>query len=123
MAKSIITATAILLFIITITVTSFIYTKNTTDIMTASVASLRENLEKSVKSGIDETVNVWESRKTYLTYIINHRDIRNISESLLKTKQKAENDEFEEAIEELEVALFYIKALPENEKVTIGNIF
>lgn len=123
MAKSLITATVILGTIAAMIAMSFIYTQNTANMMTKALSSAQENFRKSDKGGVDEVLQTWESRKTFLTYIINHRYIEDISESLLKIKQRAEIGNYTDALHEADLAIFYINGLPENEKVTVGNIF
>ena len=123
MGKSIAAALLISVVILAVTVVSFLYTKNTENLMINTLSQVEKNLELQNSQGIDDAINIWKNRKTYLTYIINHRDIEEISKALLKTKKEAECQNFDAALNNLAVAVFHIKNLPENERVSVGNIF
>ena len=123
MGKSIAAALLISVVILAVTVVAFLYTKNTENLMINTLSQVEKNLELQNSQGIDDAINIWKNRKTYLTYIINHRDIEEISKALLKTKKEAECQNFDAALNNLAVAVFHIKNLPENERVSVGNIF
>lgn len=123
MKNSVIYAVAIGLAIGTATVASFLYTEKTTNYVVQSLENTRISLDKGEHTDeLSKLVDSWEEKKKYLMFIINHRDVENVSVSLIKAKQRAEGGEFQEAIKEIEIAIFLVKELTEKERLVIENV-
>ncbi len=124
MKSSVIYAITIGLLIGAATVTAFLYTSSTTDFVTESLEKARTSLDRGEKTEeLAALVDSWEEKKKYLMFIINHRDIENVSVSLIKAKQRAEGGEFDEAIKEIEIATFLVNELTEKERLVMENVF
>lgn len=117
MARSVIVAVSVLVIISVASVVSFYYTENT-------VAEFSERLEKAGSDPIKlgEISDLWDKRKKPLMLIINHRDLENISVSLIRAHREAESGRLDMALEECDVAKFLMEELVERERLSLENI-
>lgn len=118
MKKTIIVTAIILSLIITGSVTSFVYTKN-------MVESFSEELRRagSDYSEIGKIRSQWDNKKTILMLFMNHRDIEEVSVSLLRAEAEAKEGREGAALQEIELAVFLMEELVERERLSAENIF
>ena len=55
-------------------------------------------------------------------YIMNHRDVEQVSEALLRGKAELLSGRIDMALQEIDVARFYLSELTEREKLSIENL-
>jgi len=123
MARSVIISFVILAVIIALSVFSVFYTKTASEFMADELSLAVESIEKGAGSEtLDNTIMKWEEERKILMFILNHRDIDDISLSLLKAKQKLSAGKDQEAVDEIKVAIFLVKGLHEKEKIKTENI-
>lgn len=81
-----------------------------------------ENREE-VKETFEKLEEEWEKTNKIWSVIVIHEELDNIEESLTKAKSSIYDGEVEEALEEIETAIFFIKHVREREKILLKNIF
>lgn len=124
MKASAIYAAAIGLLVAVVTLCSFFYMEKTADYVKGQLYLLSEELAQGKSTERATTLfDEWNEKKKVIMCLTNHRDIENVSLSLIKVKQQTENGELEEAVKETETALFLVNDLVEKERFSIENIF
>ena len=79
----------------------------------------RENIKKQINE-IDEK---WEEINKTWAEIVVHQELDNIHQSLTKAKSNIEEGGIEDAIQEIETALFFVEHVKQREKISLKNIF
>lgn len=79
----------------------------------------RENIKKQINE-IDEK---WEEINKTWAEIVVHQELDNIHQSLTKAKSNIEEGGLEDAIQEIETALFFVEHVKQREKISLKNIF
>ncbi len=92
-------------------------------IKTADALSLAIQQNADVEQAMSELKNRWEEFENWMLVLGNHKDVDNISISLLKTENHILYGEMEKAVQELDVARYLLNDLPEKDKVSWVNIF
>lgn len=84
----------------------------------------KENDERSIlEEQFNKTEEKWKETNGMWSVIVMHAELDNIEESLTRTKSSIFDGQLEEALEEIETAMFYINHVREREKVELKNIF
>ncbi len=84
----------------------------------------KESDERStLENQFNKTEEKWNKINSVWSIIIIHEEIDNIEESLIKAKSSIFDGQLEEALEEIETAMFYINHVREREKIELKNIF
>ncbi len=117
MGRSVIVAVIILILIVTASRISMKYTETTAN----------EFTERLDKAGADAgelkaICEDWEEKKIPLMLIIDHRDIEEVSLSLIRACHEAENGRAHMAKQETDIAKFLIRELVERERLSVENI-
>ena len=108
-----------------------IYLNRTADEMSRNLENLKkqaitaketQNREK-IKKEIKKIENKWDEISEVWSVIVVHQEIDNIENALVKSKSNIENGELEDALQEIETAIFFINHVKEREKVCLKNIF
>ncbi len=120
MARSVTAAVAILLIIGIGSVGSYLYIAGTIDTLTEQLEEIRQTPDIHK---LEEISDKWEDKKLTLMFIINHRDIENISISLIRAKHELLAGRENMAVQEIDVSLFLMEELIEREKLSPANIF
>ena len=118
MTRSVLVASAMLVIIAISSVISYYYTESVVEDFTARLEKAGSDPNK-----LSEISNDWNERKKPLMMIINHKDVENISVSLIRAQREAENGRLDMALEESDVAKFMLEELLEREKLSAENIF
>ena len=79
----------------------------------------RENIKKQINE-IDEK---WEEINKTWAEIVVHQELDNIQQSLTKAKSNIEEGGLEDALQEIETALFFVEHVKQREKISLKNIF
>lgn len=79
----------------------------------------RENIKKQINE-IDEK---WEEINKTWAKIVVHQELDNIQQSLTKAKSNIEEGGLEDALQEIETALFFVEHVKQREKISLKNIF
>ena len=79
----------------------------------------RENIKKQINE-IDEK---WEEINKTWAEIVVHQELDNIHQSLTKAKSNIEEGGLEDAIQEIETALFFVEHVKQREKISLKNIY
>ena len=86
------------------------------------VAEQTENREE-VKKEMEQMDKSWKETSEIWAIIVMHQEIDNIEQALIKTKAMINNGNIEDAIPEIETAIFFIEHVNAREKLDIKNIF
>ncbi len=92
-------------------------------IKAADALGLAIQQNADAEQAMSELKNRWETFENWMLVLGNHKDVDNISISLLKTDNYIRNGDLEKAMQELEVARYLLNDLPEKDKVSWVNIF
>ena len=107
------------------------YLENSSNTLENQLEELKQNAIESketknreeVKTAFQNLEKEWEEINKVWSIIVVHEEIDNIEESLTKAKSSIYDGEVEEALEEIETAIFFIKHVREREKILLKNIF
>lgn len=92
---------------------------------------LKENIIIARKTGntnqiiqqISEVEKDWEEASNIWSIIVIHQEIDNVESAIIKAKACIENGELEDALQEIELANFFVNHVKEREEVSLKNIF
>lgn len=102
---------------------------------TNELVEILENLkEKTVeakttnerKEAIEETKEVdkkWDKINKIWSTVIVHQEIDNIEQAIIRAESNIHNGELDDAIPEIETAIFFVKHVNERENLKLKNIF
>lgn len=93
--------------------------------------SILQKLEDAIKDENDENINkylnkasiFWQDKKDALFVVSNHRDLDELSHIFEKLKIRINQKRYNEAIEEIILAKFYLDDITANEFPSFSNIF
>lgn len=93
--------------------------------------SILQKLEDAIKDENDENINkylnkasiFWQDKKDALFVVSNHRDLDELSHIFEKLKIRIKQKRYNEAIEEIILAKFYLDDITANEFPSLSNIF
>lgn len=123
--RSFVTALIILAMLVGVFIADDIGLRYITD----QVAETTDALSAAIQSGEDtqpalsQLKNRWEHYENWMLVLGNHKDVDNISISILKVDGYLQHSEYEKAVRELAVARYLLTDLPEKDKVSWVNIF
>ena len=119
MTKSIAVLVIMAILIVAISTASSVFVNDVAKRFEPQLNKAMKNPEEAL---IREIYNDWDKEKKTLLYIMNHRDIEEVSESLVRSYRESASKRFDVALEELSVAKFKLKELVEREKFSLENI-
>ena len=88
----------------------------------AIIANQNENREL-IKEEMKQMEDNWEKTSEIWSVIVMHQEIDNIEQALIKSKAMINDGNIEDAIPELETAIFYVEHVNAREKLQFKNIF
>lgn len=99
--------------------------------LTAKLENLREKVVEykdtedrgEVKEIYKDIEEEWARVHKVWSIIVIHQELDNIEQALVKSKSSINDGSLEDALEEVETAMFFISHVKEREKVTLENIF
>ena len=119
MAKSVAVLVVIALLIGIWSVTTYSYVDKTVDTFAERLDKIAQAPDKNEIKDINKD---WEKHKRRLMYIMNHRDVEQVSEALLRGEKELLSGRVDMALKEISVAKFYLKELTEREKFSLENL-
>lgn len=112
------------------------YTKSSVDESSKQLAELKEELlfnkenekseEKSnekVKEQIDKIHEKWDEKYKILAFYLEHNELEKIETELTGLRASIETEEYEDAINELDKAVYLLKHVDEKNRLSWKNIF
>lgn len=90
---------------------------------TADVLSAAIQTNQDTQPALSQLKNRWEQYENWMLVLGNHKDVDNISISILKVESYLQYREYEKAVQELAVARYLLTDMPEKDKVSWVNIF
>ena len=126
--------TIIFLILITIFVGDYAinnFLGRTTDKLIKNLASLKEHVivanetenRDNIKNEMGEMEESWKEISEIWAVIVMHQEIDNIEQALIKTKSIINDGNIEDAIPEIETAIFFVEHVKQREKLMLKNIF
>ena len=103
------------------------FTSKTVSEITERFNSLKENISKrdmeQMNNNIDDIWAKWEEEQKKLAFYIEHDELEKVHTSIVKMKSYVENENFSEAMAELEEGKFVIEHIQEKNSFNLQNIF
>lgn len=123
--RSIVTALLILAILIGLFITDDLGLRYITNqvVETADTLSAAIQTSQDTQSALLQLKNRWEQYENWMLVLGNHKDVDNISISILKVESYLQYGETAKAVQELGVARYLLTDLPEKDKVSWVNIF
>ncbi len=127
--------TIIIVAIILVIVLGDIVTKNylnkTVDELLTSLETLKEkvieakqtNEREEIKKEMEIVEQKWENTSKICSIIVVHQEIDNIEQALTRGKSSINYGILEDALQEIETAIFFSEHVKEREKLSLKNIF
>lgn len=127
--------TIIIVAIILVIVLGDIVTKNylnkTVDELLTSLETLKEkvieakqtNEREEIKKEMEIVEQKWENTSRICSIIVVHQEIDNIEQALTRGKSSINYGILEDALQEIETAIFFSEHVKEREKLSLKNIF
>lgn len=85
---------------------------------------VKENSEKEeVKEKIKEVEKKWEEINKIWSTVVVHQEIDNIEQALIRAKADINDGNIEDAIPEIDTAIFFAEHINEREQIRLKNIF
>lgn len=88
-----------------------------------AIKSKENDERKTLEEQFNKTEEKWKETNDMWSVIVMHAELDKIEESLTRTKSSIFDGQLEEALEEIETAMFYINHVKEREKIELKNIF
>lgn len=119
MGKSISAIVLITLFICLWSVGTYTYINHVSEEFCQRI----ENAEKDIsKEEIKEISDDWDKTKKKLMYLMNHRDVEEVSTALLRGYYESASGKEDMAKKEIALAKFLLEELVEREKFSLQNL-
>lgn len=107
------------------------YLDNSADKISKELIELKENIiiaretdnTNQIIQQISEVEKDWEEASNIWSIIVIHQEIDNVESAIIKAKACIENGELEDALQEIELANFFVNHVKEREEVSLKNIF
>ena len=107
------------------------YLEKTSDKLIGSLKELKEHAIEAnknenrdlIKEEMKQMEENWEKTSEIWSVIVMHQEIDNIEQALIKSKAMINDGNIEDAIPELETAIFYVEHVNAREKLKLKNIF
>lgn len=107
------------------------YLGHTTDELIKNLTSLKENVVKAsetenrdeVKDEMGKVEESWKRISEIWAIFVIHQEVDNIEQALIKTKSMINDGNIEDAIPEIETAIFFVEHVKQREKLMLKNIF
>ena len=107
------------------------YLGHTTDELIKNLTSLKENVVKAsetenrdeVKDEMGKVEESWKRISEIWAIFVIHQEVDNIEQALIKTKSMINDGNIEDAIPEIETAIFFVEHVKQREKLMLENIF
>ena len=107
------------------------FLRNSTDELVKSLKLLKEHVIEAKESEkrediLDEMSNMennWKKTSELWAIFVVHQEIDNIEQALIKTKAIIRDGNIEDAIPEIDTAVFFVEHVKQRERLSFKNIF
>ena len=127
MYKEIIIIVTVITLIVTLDILTNNYTKNTVEMMSEELTTLREDvLQKDKTSAQDKIIailNKWQEKNNVLAYYIEHDELEKIKTQLTGLAANINVQEYEPSMVQLDTAIFLLENLQEKQKLDLKSMF
>ena len=105
--------------------------ESSTDELVNSLKTLKEHVIEAKESENREDIidemsdmeNNWEKTSELWAIFVVHQEIDNIEQALIKTKAMIRDGNIEDAIPEIDTAIFFVEHVKQRERLSLKNIF
>ena len=88
-----------------------------------SVEAKESDDRKEVKNTMEKVEDKWKKLSKIWSTVIVHQEIDNIEQAIIRAKSYINDGKLEDAIPEIETAIFFAEHINEREKLKLKNIF
>lgn len=105
------------------------YTKGSVDESTNQLAELKEDINKEeveqqkALEKINKIHEKWDEKYNILAFYLEHNELEKIETELTGLRASIETEEYEQAVNELDKAVYLLKHVEEKNKLSWKNIF
>lgn len=105
------------------------YTKDSLDIMSQKFIEVREELledehkKESLIKKSEELISNWDGRSQTLAYYIEHDELEKVDTYLVALKSNIESEDYEQAVENLDICVYILEHIDDKEAFLLKNIF
>lgn len=79
--------------------------------------------KKEIESNMEEFENEWKNESKKMAYYIEHSELKDIWEEIIKVKSNIEIEEYSQGIESLDYCIFLLTHLKDKAELKLINIF
>ena len=129
MKKEAVICVITIILIVALNIITANYTKSSVGISTEQLAQLKEIISEEeidqeiAKNKIDEIHQSWDGRYNTLAFYLEHNELEKIETELTGLRASIEVEDYEEAINELDRAVYLLKHIEEKNKLSWKNVF
>ncbi len=129
MKKESIICVITVILIVALNIITANYTKSSVGISTEQLAELKDVIseedvnQENAKNKIDKIHESWDGRYNTLAFYLEHNELEKIETELTGLKASIEVEDYEEAVNELDRAVYLLKHIEEKNKLSWKNIF
>lgn len=88
-----------------------------------TILAKETKIREEIKKEMENVEQKWETTNKIWSVIVVHQEIDNIEQALTRAKSNINDGELEDALQEIETAIFFSKHVKEREKLSLKNIF
>lgn len=129
MYKEIVISLVIIICIVILNVLTGNYTNDSLEIMSEEFVGIRKELliegrsEDVLVQRVENIKNKWGERSKVLAYYIEHDELEKVETYLVALKSNIETEEYEQAVENLDICEYILNHIDDKEAVLLKNIF
>ena len=96
---------------------------NLQDLKQKTISAKKIDNRENIIKQINEIEKQWDKINKTWAKIVVHQELDNIQQALTKAKSNIEEGSLEDALQEIETALFFLEHVKQREKISLKNIF
>lgn len=127
MYKEFIIIFLVIALIVTLDVITNNYTKASVNVLTEELSSLEQILQEEqseeITSKVSNINNEWKKRYGKLAYYIEHDELEKVETEITKISAYINVQEYDEAQNEIDTAIFILQHIEDKEKISVRSIF
>lgn len=127
MYKEFIIIFLVIALIVTLDVITNNYTKASVNVLTEELSSLEQILQEEqseeITSKVSNINNEWKKRYGKLAYYIEHDELEKVGTEITKISAYINVQEYDEAQNEIDTAIFILQHIEDKEKFSVRSIF
>ncbi len=127
MYKEFIIIFLVIALIVTLDIITNNYTKASVNVLTEELSSLEQILQEEqseeITSKVSNINNEWKKRYGKLAYYIEHDELEKVGTEITKISAYINVQEYDEAQNEIDTAIFILQHIEDKEKFSVRSIF